>query len=57
MANQKKKNTTQQAQIQFTITNISSSLSVKIQTPQVHKHRLLGSEIHKQSNIILSFEG
>ena len=24
---------------------------------QHNKHRLLGSEIHKQSNIILSFEG
>ena len=42
-----KKKKKPQAQIQFTITNISSSLSVKTQIPQVHKHKLLDSEIHK----------
>ena len=56
-AKKKKKKKKPQAQIQFTITNISSSLSVKTQTPQVHKHRFLDSKIHKQSNIILGFEG
>ena len=54
---QKKKKKPPQAHIQFTITDISSSLSVKTQIPQVHKHRLLDSEIHKQSKIILGFEG
>ena len=43
----KKKKKPPHAQIQFTITNSVHHSSVKIQTPQVHKHRLLDSKIHK----------
>ena len=43
----KKKKKPPHAQIQFTITNSVHHSSIKIQTPQVHKHRLLDSKIHK----------